>query len=163
MKTGIFMMTICMAFTALGSQAEIKNEKPITGNTDGEFGKYTIVQSVVPMQVNGVDLKTYTLSYENADRKVQIGVISERRCTDFILKTDMFEICYVCNRGVFGVKKMDREYATISKDLNDAVLDNPAYYTQRVITQTPKSEQELLGLIACYFPMLMKEQYRAKF
>ena len=34
--------------------------------------------------------------------------------------------------------------------------------TSPVITQNPKTEEELLGLIACYFSSLIKEEYLAK-
>ena len=45
----------------------------------------------------------------------------------------------------------------------DAKLDRFNYFSQRVICQNKKSEDELLGLIACYFPKLIKEDYQASF
>ena len=38
-----------------------------------------------------------------------------------------------------------------------------SYYAQRVICQNMKSDDELLGLIACYFPSLVNEEYQASF
>ena len=47
--------------------------------------------------------------------------------------------------------------------MNEAVLDKEGYFTQRVISQKPKTEGELLGLIACYFPNLIKDEYQGTF
>ena len=145
------------------TQARIRDGKAITGSSLSEFGNYSIEAAKAPMTVDGQDLKTYELVYENANRAVQIGVLPAKNCTNFILKTDMFEIEYVCRNHVFGVKKISRSYAGISKEINEVVLDKVGYFAQRIITQNPKTEAELLGLIACYFPNLINESYRTKF
>ncbi|MBN1821839.1 MAG: hypothetical protein JXR31_14690 [Prolixibacteraceae bacterium] len=163
MKARIFFTVLFFTVFCLGVQAKVKDAKAITGSSLSAFGKYSVELSDIPMKLDGKEVKTYELTYENAERSVMIGVLPERNCTNFILKTDMFEIEYVCNKGIFGVKKIQKEYANISKDVNEAVLDKVGYYAQRVITQNPKTEEELLGLIACYFPALVKDDYQAKF
>jgi hypothetical protein len=45
----------------------------------------------------------------------------------------------------------------------DAKLNRVSYFAQRVICTNKKSEDELLGLIACYFPALVNEDYQANF
>jgi hypothetical protein len=163
MKTKFFILMVCLTVASLGIQAKVKDAKAITGKSLSEFGKYSVQMSDTPMKINGQELKTYELSYENTDHSVQIGVLPQENCTNFILKTNLFEVEYVCNKGVFGVKKINRDYASISKDMNEAVLNRVGYYAQRVISQNPKSEDELLGLIACYFPDLIKDEYKTKF
>jgi len=163
MKARIIITALFLTFLCLGVQAKVNDAKAITGSSLSEFGKYSIEMSEVPMKLNNEEVKTYELVYENTNRTIQVGVLPERNCTNFILKTDMFEVEYVCNKGVFGVKKIDKGYANISKEMNEAVLDKVGYYAQRVITQNPKTEEELLGLIACYFPRLIKDNYKGKF
>jgi len=163
MKTRILVTVLFLTVVCLVTQARVKDAKAITGSSLSEFGKYTIEQSDIPMRLNGEEVKTYELVYENTNRSIQIGVLPEKHCTNFILKTDMFEVSYVCKKGVFGVKKIDNDYANISKNINEAVLDKVAYYSQRVITQNPKTEEELLGLIACYYPGLINKDYKEKF
>ncbi len=167
MKTKFFIITLCLAVACLGVDAKNKSKtktaKAITGKSLSNFGEYSISKSGQAMVIKGEELKTYELAYENTDNTVQIGVIPEKNCTNFILKTDKFEIEYVCNKGVFGVKKIRKAYMDIPKDMNEAVLDKVGYYSQRVITQNPKTEEELLGLIACYFPSLIKDQYKKTF
>jgi hypothetical protein len=70
---------------------------------------------------------------------------------------------YSCSKGVFGVKKMEKRFQEIPKDEVDAMLNKVNFYAQRVICQNQKSEDELLGLIACYFPKLINEEYQASF
>jgi hypothetical protein len=163
MKTKFFILMVCLTIVSLGIQAKVKDAKAITGKSLSEFGKYSVELTNTPMKVNGEELRTYELTYENADRSVQIGVLPQENCTNFIVKTNLFEIEYVCNKGVFGVKKINRNYASIAKDMNEAVLNKAGYFSQRVISQNPKTEDELLGLIACYFPNLIKDEYLEKF
>ncbi len=165
MKTKLVILTICLAIIGLSVEArvKVKDAKQITGQSLTEFGNYAISKADVPLILNGEEVKTYELVYDNSNRKVQIGVVPEKKCTSFVLKSDMFEIEYVCTRGVFGVKKIEKKYREFAQDINEAVLDKVGYYQQRVICRNEKTEQELLGLIACYFPNLIKEKYLAKF
>jgi hypothetical protein len=87
----------------------------------------------------------------------------EKKCTTFIVRTDEFEIEYACRNHVFGVKKMEARFQQLPKEEMDLKLDRVAYYAQRVICQNKKSQDDLLCLIACYFPDLVKDEYQASF
>lgn len=142
----------------------IKDGKAMTGNSLTEFGKYTVVNADhAPMVVNDQVVKTYELTYENANHPVRIGVLDDKKedCKIFIVRTDEFEVQYTCRKGVFGVKKMEKQYQEIPKEEIDMKLNRVSYFAQRVICQNKKSEDELLGLIACYFPSLVNEEYQA--
>ena len=88
-------------------------------------------------------------------------MVKEKDCTTFIVRSDEFEIEYTCNKGVFGVKKIESKYQELPKEEMALKLNKVSYYSQRVICQNKKSEDELLGLIACYFPNLINEEYQA--
>lgn len=163
MKTKIFILTICVALLSLGANAKIKDGKALTGNSLTEFGKYTVMVSNTPMVINNEEVKTYDLSYENTSNPIQVGVVKAEECVTYIVRSDEFEIEYACNKGVFGVKKIESKYQTLPKEEMDAKLDRVNYFAQRVICKNKKSEDELLGLIACYFPKLVKEDYQASF
>ncbi len=152
-----------MAVLSLGASAKIKDGKALTGNSLTDFGKYTIVNSENPMVLNGEEVKTYDLMYENTTHPIQIGLIQEKKCTSFVVRSDEFEIQYMCNQGVFGVKKIEKKYQELPAEANNAKLNKVSYYAQRVISQNPKTNDELLGLIACYFPSLVNEEYQANF
>ena len=163
MKTKLIILTICIALLSMGASAKIKDGKALMGNSLTEFGKYTIVNSDVPMVVNNEAIKTFDLTYENTTTPVKIGLVNEKECTKFIVRTDEFEVEYTCVKGVFGVKKIEKEYQVLPKEEMDAKLNKVSYYAQRVICQNIKSDDELLGLIACFFPSLVNEEYQASF
>ena len=163
MKTRLLILTICIAVLSMGATAKIKDGKALTGTSLTDFGKYTIVNSDAPMVVKDVAIPTYDLTYENADALVQIGLVKEKECTTFVVHTDEFEVQYTCKKGVFGVQKIEKKYQELPKEEMEAKLDRVAYFSQRVICQNKKTDDELLGLIACYFPNLVKEDYQAGF
>lgn len=163
MKTKLFILTICVALLSLGTSARVKDGQALTGNSLTEFGKYTVKVCDEPMVINGSAIKTFDLMYENTSNPIHVGLVKEEKCTTFIVRTDDFEIQYSCNKGVFGVKKIESRFQTLPKEEMDAKLDRVNYFSQRVICTNPKSEDELLGLIACYFPKLIKEDYQANF
>jgi hypothetical protein len=163
MKTKLFILTICVAVLSLGTSAKIKDGQSLTGNSLTEFGKYTVMVSDAPMVINNEVVKTYDLMYENTSNPIRVGLVKEEKCTTYVVRTDDFEIQYTCNKGVFGVKKIENRFQTLPKEEMDAKLDRVNYFSQRVICTNEKSEEELLGLIACYFPKLVNEDYQANF
>lgn len=163
MKTKLFILTICVALLSLGASANIKDGKALTGNSLTDFGKYTVMVSNMPMVINDEVVKTYDLTYENTSEPIRIGIVKEKECVTYIVRSDEFEIEYTCNKGVFGVKKIESKYQTLPKEELDAKMCRVNYFSQRVICKNKKSEDELLGLIACYFPKLILEDYRASF
>ncbi len=163
MKTKLFILTICMALVSLGTKAKIRDGQSLSGNSLTEFGKYTIVKSDAPMVVGKEVLETYDLTYENTKEPIRIGLVKDKDCTTFVVRSDEFEILYACNKNVFGVKKMDKKYQELPKEEIDAKMNKVSYYAQRVICQNKKTNDELLGLIACYFPDMVNEEYQANF
>lgn len=163
MKTKLYFLGVFLLALVMGVSAKVKEGQAITGNSLTNFGKYSIVKSETPMVLNNVAIRTYDLMYENTANPVRIGVIKEKKCTTFVVRSDQFEVQYSCNKGVFGVKKMDKEYRSLPEATCDSKFNKVNFYAQRVICQNPKSEEDLLGLIACYFPNLVDEQYHAQF
>jgi len=163
MKTKLFILTICVALVSLGASAKIKEGKALTGNSLTEFGKYTITVSDEPMIIASEAVKTYDLMYENTSNPIRVGLVKEEQCTTFVVRSGDFEIQYSCNKGVFGVNKIESRFQTLPTEEMDAKLNKVNFFSQRVISANKKSEEELLGLIACYFPVLVNEEYQASF
>jgi hypothetical protein len=162
MKTKVGTLMIWLLLVSLFATAKEKGTSLISGQSLTELGQYSIRTSTEAMTVGNEMLKTYELNYTNSDSPVLIGVKKTKKCMNFIVRTDNFEIEYVCNKNVFGVKRIDKENQTVSSAVINEMLDNAEFYSQRVISQYPKSEDELLGLIACYFPSLIKEDHLAE-
>lgn len=162
MKTKLSILTLGLLLVCLVTVAKGKSSSLISGQSLTELGQYTISNSSEALTIDGEALKTYELAYTNSDSPVLIGVKKTKKCMNFIVRTDNFEVEYVCNKHVFGVKRISKEYQTVNSEVINEMMDNAQFYTQRVISQNPKTEEELLGLIACYFPSLVKENYLAK-
>jgi hypothetical protein len=158
MKTRIGFFALCLLFVGMVATANEKGTSLISGQSLTELGQYSINTSPEALRIGDETLKTYELKYSNSDTPVLIGVKKTKKCMNFIVRTDNFEVEYVCNKHVFGVKRINKEYQTVSRETIDKMMDNADFYSQRVISQYPKTEEELLGLIACYFPSLIKEQ-----
>jgi hypothetical protein len=58
---------------------------------------------------------------------------------------------------------MNKKYRELPEEIFNSKINKVSFYSQRVISQKTKSEDEMLGLIACYFPNLVDEQYHAQF
>ncbi|HAQ18682.1 MAG TPA: hypothetical protein DCR40_05520 [Prolixibacteraceae bacterium] len=157
MKTKLVTLSLGLLLVCLVTAAKEKGTSLLSGNSLTELGQYTIATSPDAITLGGEAVKTYELNYTNSDSPVLIGVKKTKKCMNFIVRTDNFEVEYVCKKHVFGVKRISKEYQTVSSDVINNMMDNSQFYTQRVITQNPKTEEELLGLIACYFPSLIKE------
>jgi len=134
----------------------------LSGQSLTELGQYSISSSSEALKIGNEALKTYELKYSNSDSPVLIGVKKTKKCMNFIVRANNFEVEYICNKHVFGAKRINKDYQTISTALINEMMDNADFYTQRVISQNPKTELELLGLIACYFPSLIKDDHLAK-
>jgi len=162
MKTKLGILTLSLLLVCLFTTAKEKGTSLISGQSLTELGQYTIDMSSEALTIGNEALKTYELKYSNCDTPVLIGVKKTKKCMNFIVRTNNFEVEYICNKHVFGVKRINSEYQTVAPEVISEMLDKVDYYAQRVITQNPKSEEELLGLIACYFPSLIKDEHLAK-
>jgi len=163
MKTKLVLFSIGLLIMGLGASAKMKDGQVLKGNSLTDLGKYSITKSDVPMVVDNKAVVTYDLVYENASNPVKVGVIDEKKCKTFIVRSSEFEAQYTCNRNVFGVQKMERKYRQLPEMTSDAKINRVSLYAQRVISQNPKSEEDLLGLIACYLPNLVDKEYLAQF
>ncbi|MBL7966697.1 MAG: hypothetical protein JNK09_06820 [Prolixibacteraceae bacterium] len=161
MKTKLATLTFGLLLVCFISVAKEKASSLLSGQSLTELGQYSIKTSNEALTIAGESLKTYELNYENSDSLVLIGVKKTKKCMNFIVRTDNFEVEYVCNKHVFGVKRINKEYQTVNSEVINSMMDNAQFYTQRVISQNPKTEEELLGLIACYFPTLVKAEQLA--
>jgi len=129
----------------------------VKGDSNTPMGKYVIEEADDAIGYQGKELKAYKLCYENCKKEVLIGVEELEHCRNFIVFLDDLQIIYACDKGVFGVTKIPKQKST-SINLKEAI-DRQQFFYQKVITQRPKTEKELLGLIACYYPALLKSGF----
>lgn len=162
MKAKKYFFSICVLMLCAAVSTQAKEGQALSGDSFTGFGKYVIMEAEVPMMIDNQTVKTYEVEYENAASPVRIGVIKELNCITFLVRTSEFEVQYSCEKGVFGVKKMDNQYRELPEKDSHSKLSKTNFYSQRIICRQHKSDEELLGLIACYFPSLVDEQYHSQ-
>jgi hypothetical protein len=155
-KTEIIALILVMLSFAVNIHAG----QPLRGESYTEFGDYSIKVSDTPLVIDGVSIPTYEIEYSNLNDVVKIGIDEQKRCKNFIVKHPGFEIQYVCNKNGFGVRFMEEEYASLQPGIINAIMDNNQYNYQRVIVPAEKPTEDLLHLIACYFPQLISKDIR---
>ncbi len=137
--------------------ATLVSATPKLKESNTEFGKYQIKAAQKTISIDGVQVPTYTVFYNNFEDPVHIGILNTKKCKNFIVRTtDGFEVLYVCNKSYFGVDKMDKDFS-LHKTSSKYKLNRTEFLHQRVITTNQKTEEQLLELIACYLPMLIEK------
>lgn len=159
MKTKLVFLAVFVLIISAIANARIKEGQSITGNSLSDMGEYNISHADKPIIYGNAVLETYDLVYENATNTIKIGVLDERKCKTFIVRNDRFEIQYTCRNGVFGVRKLEKRFREIPEKEMTMKLDKTNYYSQKIICRGKKSQDEYLGLIACYFPLLVNDEY----
>lgn len=151
---------IALAFAGILSISTFAKSPILSGNSNTDLGKYTISVSNEDFEVKGNKLKTYLLDYENGGQPVYISLDHSENCRIFIVRSKFFEIQYKCKKDKFGVSYLQAKYTTIDPLVNINRIDKNKFAQQRIITKTNKTDEELMGLIASYFPNLLNETYK---
>ncbi|MGE5419764.1 MAG: hypothetical protein ACM3UT_06230 [Chloroflexota bacterium] len=131
--------------------------KDLVAEGKSPMGNFRIETSDQPVVVNGVELDTYVISYENSDLTVTIAIDKDKKCKRYITMTDNLSVQYVCNGDYFGVEKLKRENSVNGITTSDKAMNRNAYFHQRVLTPGPNDKITCMRLIGAYFPELLKE------
>jgi hypothetical protein len=126
------------------------------GDSFTKLGKYKIEIAENPLILNGQELKTYLVTYQNAGFTIQVSVEKSDNETLFLTISDALSVQYVSHRNFFGVEKIDRNYVASDLKTSDNNLNRSEYFHQKVITSWEVTELERIKLIAAYYPALLE-------
>lgn len=128
----------------------------MSGNSLTELGEYQITE----METETIDKETFRkfeIDYENGSAPVTILLNERKRCNDFIVRSNVMEIQYVCKKSGFGATTItNSRYRKLPEQTNNMFLSREALNQQAKITNKQVSVEKALGLIACYYPALLK-------
>jgi len=134
------------------SIATFAKELVAEGKTYSVVGDYKIEMADEPVIINGEQLKTYIITYQNYPSHVKVAIQKTKKCKNFIVLSNELSMKYVCTEKYFGVEKLNlKEFKTNNDNLNMA-----EYFHQRVLTSGENSEIDNARLIAAYFHALVK-------
>ncbi|ASB48486.1 hypothetical protein [Alkalitalea saponilacus] len=147
--SGVITMVMFFASVNFATAETLK----LQGETPSILGDYTIVE-VEPEQVGNATMRKFVLTYENGAAPVTILVNERRRCTDYIVRSNVMEVQYTCKRSGFGAERINSQYAMLPEQTNMLFLSSEALSYQARLSNGELPLERALGLIACYYPEL---------
>jgi hypothetical protein len=128
-----------------------------TGKTWTVIGDYKIEVAETPVVLNGKELKTYVISYDNSNEKVTVAVDKQKKHSNYLVISEKLNVQYVSNSSYFGVEKLGKEYTKLGFKTKDEAINRSAYFHQKVISTEPAGALENTKMIAAYFPALVND------
>lgn len=125
------------------------------GDSFTKLGKYNIEIAEKPFILNGKELKSYLIKYENSGLSLLVTADKSGHETKFLAISDALSIQYVSHKNFFGVEKIDEGYVLSDLKTSDNALNRSEYYKQKVLSSWEVNEFEKIRLIAVYYPSLL--------
>jgi hypothetical protein len=148
------MILLALLTITIGS-ATYARELVAEGKTYSALGDYKIETADNPVVINGEELKTFVISYQNSPMEVTVVIKKGKRCKNYIVLSDKLAVQYVCNENYFGVQKLDKSLKIEGFKPTETSLNRGEFFHQRVIAPGMRGEIENSQLIAAFFPMLI--------
>ncbi|HPR30823.1 MAG TPA: hypothetical protein PLK12_01955 [Prolixibacteraceae bacterium] len=152
-NTLLFIALMAMGFVALSARPDTD---VLSGESSTRFGNYQLTPAPNCTVINDVAYKTWNLSYSNSPEQFQVLVSSgiDGQCC-MIIRNDHFEIQYAHKDGGFGAAMVETPFRQIRKKELMKQLNYENFLSQQLLTRGPKTQEEYLGLAACFLPLLM--------
>ncbi|MFT3740488.1 MAG: hypothetical protein QM786_17200 [Breznakibacter sp.] len=148
---------IVMALFAFSANATNADGISLSGDSNTPMGGYSISE-LQSETINGQQARKFELKYENAKSSVFIYVVEKAKCKDYIVRSSDMEVKYACRKAGFGAERLFGKEAQFKPENNEIFMNLAAFDQQRKIAEGDIPEEKALGLIACYFPSLLKYQ-----
>ncbi len=129
------------------------------GTTKGDFDSYVITPVEGQKLGEGVE-QAWKISYGEGHNPVMIELYKTRKCKTYVIRTDNFEVAYVCTSRGFGARKLKVSESRIPYEITNQVINSQELERQRIISATPMEENEAVDLIASFLPDLVNPRYK---
>jgi hypothetical protein len=128
------------------------------GKTWSALGNYKIEVADKPFMLDGAELKTFIISFENSNMEVSVAIQKNRNSTKYIVISDVLSVQYVCHGTYFGVELLDKSLEKNGLKTSSSGLNRGEYFHQKVISMGESCDLDQTKLIAAYFPLLINNQ-----
>lgn len=125
------------------------------GDSFTKLGKYKIEIAESPFILNGKELKTYLITYENAGFTLLVAADKSGDEIKFLTISEALSVQYVSHMTYFGVEKIDQKYVVSALKTSDTFLNRYEYFRQKAIISWEVTELGKIKLIASYYPALL--------
>lgn len=153
MRNTILVIAI-IVFTMIATVLKA-NPVVLTGDSQTKFGTYQLTASSNTVVINDVAYKTWELCYSGCQEKFLLYLVpgEDGNCS-FNVRNQKFEIQYACSDEKFGINWVDQNMRTLKRNDLKKLIKPGSFESQSVLTTNQKTEEEYLGLIACFMPLL---------
>lgn len=127
----------------------------LKGNSNTSLGNYE-VKELPPVSVKGTLMRTFELTYEKAQKTILIYLDERANCRDYVVRSKNLEIRYACNKTSFGAQLLSGRQMKYDPALNALFLSQEEFEKQQKISEGALPIASALGLIASYYPSLLK-------
>lgn len=148
MKKLLFFLLIMFCVASVNAADLSVNLKGIS-NT--ELGAYEIKE--LPT-INA--MRMFEVTYENAQKTVLIYLDERPNCRDYVVRSKNLEVKYVCKKTSFGTQFLSGKQMKYKPELNSLFLNENEFEKQRKISEGNLPIESALGLIASFYPSLLK-------
>ncbi len=104
--------------------------------------------------------QSWNITYGESTRPVQVLLKETKSGEEYIVRTNYFEVKYVNSEKGFGVRTLKLSEQQVPADLNFKVLNSNGLNSQKVISASMISREEVLDMIASYLPELVNPEYK---
>jgi hypothetical protein len=104
--------------------------------------------------------KLWKVSYSKDETPVTIALRPTSKGTEYLVRSEFFEVIYANDKHGFGVRKMPASLQEVPETINSFVLNKQQLQQQKVLTPEKVSDEEALKLIVSYLPDLLNENYQ---
>ena len=152
MKNTFFTLVAILSFALFAISSNAKTP----GN---DFSGYEIIPVTDQNLDVGAD-KAWVLSYDKNETPIVITLYQTKRSKYYVVRTDHFEVAYVCNKKGFGASYVKSEYSQVPFAITNSVINEKELDRQRILSSDQVNNEKALDLIAAYLPDLVNPGYR---
>lgn len=104
--------------------------------------------------------KLWKLSFSKQEIPVTVAMRPVENGTEYIVRSEFFEVIYAADKKGFGVRKMHSFLKGVPDEINYSILNEQQMQQQKILTPNKVSDEVALGLISSYLPDLLNEDYK---
>ena len=152
--TPLFIL-LMLTFSVARATDLTANSINLKGNSNTSLGNYEI-KELPPVNVNGEMMRNFEITYENAQKTVLIYLDERSNCRDYVVRSKNLEVRYECRKTSFGVQLLTGKQMKYNPALNNLFINQEEFERQQKISEGSLPIDSALGLIASYYPNLLK-------
>jgi hypothetical protein len=152
MKKRIIQLSAVAVFLLVG----------LTGIADpaNDEAKEVGITAVNDLHLGNSIEKVWKLSFSKQEVPVTVALRPVAGGTEYIVRSEFFEVIYANDRNGFGVRKMHSSLKEVPSLINNSVLNQDQLQQQKILSPEKVTDEVALGLISDYLPDLINDDYK---